>query len=48
MKKILRKREIEKIIKLRDKIIKEGATSMSQAYLLEAILKRFPIDDTTE
>jgi hypothetical protein len=48
VKKILRKREIDKLIKFQEQLTKEGPKSLAQAYLLEALNKRFPIPGTIE
>jgi len=38
----VRKREIEKLTKLQEKILKEGPKSLSQAWILQALKRKFP------
>ena len=42
MKKFLRKRNIDKLLKMKEQLEKEGPKSLSQAYMLAALKRRFP------
>jgi hypothetical protein len=42
VKKILRKRNIDKLLKVKEQLETEGPKSLSQAYMLAALKRRFP------
>jgi len=44
----MRKRDIEKLMKLKESIIKKGPENLSQAWALEALKRKYPIRGLTD
>jgi len=48
MKKYLRKKNIDKLIKIKEQLEKVGPKSLSQAYMLSVLKRKFPIPGSIE